>query len=157
MEMLAGPGKRVTWIYENYSVALFNTCSGIFKISFKFWKGQKSLASLRKGLSEEGCTILQAACSEAEPLVGVRSLLIRKGRAGEWREWGRGQRAEPSGSQDPVIREPQPLEGDQTVSHEIFLCALTTRGKETGSQLSVKRSQGVPIVVQQVKDPKLSL
>ena len=65
MEMLAGPRKLVTWIYENYYATLFNTCSDIFKMYFKFWKGQESLASLRKGLSEEGSMILHAAGSEA--------------------------------------------------------------------------------------------
>lgn len=59
MEMLASPRKLGSWMGENYYVALLNTCSGIFKLYFKFWKGQKSLASLREGLSEACCAILQ--------------------------------------------------------------------------------------------------
>lgn len=64
MELLAGPRKLVTWIYENYYVALLNTCGGIFALYLKFWKGQKSLASLRKGLSGEGCTLLHSSGSK---------------------------------------------------------------------------------------------
>lgn len=107
MEMLAGPRKLVTWIYENYYATLFNTCSGIFKIYFKFWKGQESLASLRKGLSEEGSTILHAVGSEAESSVSLRVSGLQKGNTGRWRDLGRGQQAEPSRVSDPVIREPQ--------------------------------------------------
>lgn len=96
MEMLAGPRKLVTWIYENYYATLFNTCSGIFKMYFKFWKGQESLASLKKGLSEEGSTILHAAGSEAESSVSLRGSALQKGNTGRWRDLGRGQKAEPS-------------------------------------------------------------
>lgn len=60
--MLAGLRKLVSWMGENY-VALLNTCSGIFKLYFKFWKGQKSSASLREGLSEACYVILHTAGS----------------------------------------------------------------------------------------------
>lgn len=82
MEMLAGPRKLVTWIYEKYYVAPLNTCSGIFKLFFKFWIGQKSLASLRKGLSEEGCTILHAVGSEARCVLSVSEGSIHQKRQG---------------------------------------------------------------------------
>lgn len=68
MEILADPRKLATWRYENYYIARFNTCLGIFKTYLKFWKGQESLAFLRKGLAEEDCTILHAAGSKAEAL-----------------------------------------------------------------------------------------
>lgn len=107
--MLAGPRKLVTWIYENYYAALLNTCSGIFELYLNFWKGQKSLASLRKGLSEEGCTLLHNCGLQAESFVCLRNLFIRKSRAG-----GRGsrlgggerggQRAETACVSDSVIR-----------------------------------------------------
>lgn len=142
MEMLAGPRKLVTWIYENYYAALFNTCSGIFKIYFKFWKGQESLASLRKGLSEEGCTTLHAPGSEAESSVGLRGPFIRKGRAGGWKEPSKGQRAE-------LTRVSDPFSGNHnlirmrlwTTGVFIFFVLWRQKERKKRSQLSLKRTR----------------
>lgn len=41
---------------------------------------------------------------QAESFVSLRGLFIRKGRAGRWKELGRGQRAETSRVNDSVIR-----------------------------------------------------
>lgn len=65
------------------------------------------MASLRKGLSEEGSTILRAVGSEAESSVGLRASALQKGNTGRLRDLGRGHKAEPSRVSDPVIREPQ--------------------------------------------------
>lgn len=140
--MLAGPRKLVTWIDENYYVALLNTCSGIFKLYFKFWKGRKTLASLRKGLSAKGCTILHTAGSRLSLLCvwGVYSS-EKVGQAGG-RSWagGREQRlpvsmTQLSGNHDLIGREPD------CEPQEIFsLCPVTTKGKGTKSQLSLKGS-----------------
>lgn len=97
----------VTWIYENYYATLFNTCSGIFKMYFKFWKGQESLASLRKEAVRR--RLYNPACCGLQELSLQwvwGGLLFRKSNTGRWRDLGRGQKAEPSDSVT-VIKEPQ--------------------------------------------------
>lgn len=139
MEMLAGPRKLVTWIYENYYAALFNTCSGIFKIYFKFWKGQESLASLRRGLSEESCTTLHAPGSEAESSVGLRGPFIRKGRAGGWKEPARGREQSRHVSVTHYQGTTTWLEWDWTTGVFIFFVLWWQKERNKRSQLPLKR------------------
>lgn len=143
--MLAGPRKLVTWIYENYYAALLNTCSGIFELYLNFWKGQKSLASLRKGLSEEGCTLLHTAGSRLSLLCvwGIYSS-ENAGQAGRGSWVGGG--GEEEESRDLLCQRlgyqvtTAWLERTRLWTTGAFhsLCALTTKGKETKSQLSLK-------------------